>query len=276
MMKRKPAGVLIVVLSLLGCNNDVEKPETARRITVDTPRGAIMVQNAVRNLDDEFVTASVAGAGFDGTLRVASTGNGVTTTGGVAELLDSSGQLLFSIETVINRETGEVVLTQATPQDYLTFSIVADDERVREWYDANGDIAMFEYPALSDDTQRRAVNYYQHGLPAGRLPAEVSEYVTRIGEFSGYYEPHSTSTLNDNPYGLLLVQMLSSPELPSLVASGDPDQTIKGWIQQTCSAAQACMTLMCRVNPSSLACFACSAVSTACSILYLICGWVGC
>jgi hypothetical protein len=38
-MKRKLAGVLICVLPLFGCNNDVEQPEPQRRMSVDTPRG---------------------------------------------------------------------------------------------------------------------------------------------------------------------------------------------------------------------------------------------
>ena len=37
-------------------------------------------------------------------------------TGGVAELLDASGQIVFSLATLVNNDTGEVVFTQATPK----------------------------------------------------------------------------------------------------------------------------------------------------------------
>lgn len=276
-MKWKFAGVMVCVLSLLGCTNDVEKPEPVQRVVVDTPRGKVMIQNPVQNLTERYVTADVVANGTDFTFRLASSGDGAAVTGGVAELLDASGQLLFSIETLLNTETGEMVFTQATPEDYLTHSIRNDEERVWEHYDANGDVASFVYPLLPDDTQRRAANYYEHGLPASKLPAQVGEFVTQLGAFDAYYEPHATSTLHDNPHGELLVQILTSSELEHLVVEAEGTETEQWrWIEQTCSTARACQTLVCYSRPTSLVCFACTAVSIACAIMDMLCNWFGC
>ena len=61
MMKWKVAGALMCVLSLVGCHNDVEKPVSQQRVTVDTPRGKVMLQDAIQDLDDKVVTATVIG-----------------------------------------------------------------------------------------------------------------------------------------------------------------------------------------------------------------------
>lgn len=272
-MKRKLAGALICVLLLPGCNNDVEKPEPQRHVVVDTPRGKVMIQDPRSNPDEGYFTGSVLGEGIDATLRLEPTGDGIETAGMSAELRDHSGRLLFSLEMTANQTTGEIVYTQATPEDYLTLGIIADDERVRERYDANGDVATFEYAALSDDTQRRALNYYHHGLSTAHLPPDISHYVSRLGAFDAYYRPHATSTLHDNPYGELLVQILSTPELADVVTGDIPDPERWRWLEQTCATARTCATLVCRTNPTSVVCGICWGVSVVCSIFDLIASW---
>jgi hypothetical protein len=261
---------------MVGCHNDVEKPVAQQRVTVDTPRGRVMLQDAIHDVAGKTVTASVVGDNINATFRLASISNDAHVVGGRAELIDPSGRLLFAVETTENRLTGEVTMTEATEDDYLAFSISGDDERVYEQYDMNGDVATFDYPALSDEAQRRAVNYHQHGLPVSRLPGDVSEYVANLAGFESYYGPHANTTLENNPYGQLLIQILTSPQLPSLVISDDEDPHIIKWIQQTCTMARTCMALVCRVNPASLVCELCSAVSIACTIVELICSWFGC
>lgn len=276
MMKWKVAGALMCVLSLVGCHNDVEKPVAQQRVTVETPRGKVMLQDAIQHGDDKSVTASVTGDDINATFRLVSIGDNTSITGGRAELVDPSGRLLFSIEARIDNTTGELVMTEATPDDYLTLSISSDDERVHERYDANGDVATFDYPALSDDAQRRAFNYYQHGLPARRLPGDISEYMTNLASFEAYYATHSNNTLHSNASGDLLVQILTSPELPGLVVGDSTEPHVLRWITQTCTAARACQGLMCTTNPASTLCGVCSAVSIACSIFDLLCSWFNC
>ena len=274
-MKWKVAGVLMCVLSLLGCSNDVEKPEPVRRMTVDTPGGKKKVQDPVRDPDGRRFTASVVGEGTDATLRLESTGDGVTTTGLLAELRDPSGNLLFSLEATVNHVTGEVIYTQATSEDYMTNRIIADDERVWEQYDANGDVATFEYPALSDETQRHAVNAWEHNSTPAHLPADVSEYIAQVGAFDAYYAPHSANTLTHNTSGELLVQILTSPELPSLVVGETPDSERWRWVEHTCATARACVTLVCRTHPGSLVCGVCWGIAVICTIFDLIASWSG-
>ena len=274
-MRWRLAGVLVCVLSQVGCSNDVEKPAPVptRRVEIGTPRGKILVLNPVKNLEEQFVTADVVHDGTRYTFRISSTGDGANLTGGVSELLDESGRLLFSLGTSMNSSTGEVVFTQKTPDDYLIQSMVTNDERVREVYDASGDVATFEYPALSDDMRSRAANYYEHGLPAGALPAHVAEYVEELAAFDSYYEPHAKSTLHNNPSGELLAYILTAPELKELVGPGAEKWKL---IENLCHLARACQGLICYTNPNSLACFACTAVSIACSIVDIICGWINC
>jgi hypothetical protein len=276
MMRWKLAGVLMCALSLLGCNDDVEMPTTTNDHVIGTSSGKVAIQNAVRHMEEGYFTADVVGEGFHYTLRLAPAGDNTTVFGGVAELRDESDALLFSMETLVNRETGEITFNQATAQDYLSNSIVTVDERVVERFDANGDVATFEYPLLSDENRQRAANYYKHGLPASRLPGHPGEFVNALAAFAAYYEPHSTSTLHDNASGLLLVQILTSSELPPLATSGTlPEDKIWKEIQATCAAARACQGLMCHVNPSGLACFTCTVVSVACVIVEFIGGIFG-
>ena len=103
-MKRKLAGVLLCVLSLLGCNSDVDRPAAPQQsggVTVETPRGSVVIKNAVRNLDEKYLTADVVGDGVEYTFRLTSVADGTSVTGGVAELLDESGQLVISLATMV-------------------------------------------------------------------------------------------------------------------------------------------------------------------------------
>jgi hypothetical protein len=267
-MKWKVAGFVMCFVSLIGCNDDVEKPQQQEHVALNTPGGTVFVQDVIRNLDEQRFTAAVAGGGINATLELEAMGDGMTTTGAAARLLDSQGHLLYSMETSMNSSTGEVTITHATPDDYLTVSVIADDERVYERYDVNGDVAVFEYPALSDDTQRRAVNYYEHGLPAARLPHEVSQYVGQVGAFDTYYAPHKNSTLYDNPNGKMLVELLSSGDMANMVV-GDTDPASWGWLGNVCVAARGCMLLVCRLSPSSMVCWVCWAISVACTFASL-------
>jgi hypothetical protein len=259
------------VLSLIGCSHDVEKPALQGRVTVDGPRGKVFIQDPVRDFEEKYVTASVLGDGVAATFRLVSTGDGVTTAGARGELLDASGQLLFSFETLVNNESGEMTITQATPDDYLIFSKRTDDERVWERYDANGDVAWFEYAALSEEDQSRAANYYRHDLPADRLPDNASEYVNELGAFDSYYEPHAHSTLHDNPSGELLVQILSSPELPNLVVGDTPDPGRPDWLDRVCTSARACTALTCGSSYGGLLCLVCGAVASVCDFIDSLC-----
>jgi hypothetical protein len=77
-MKRKMAGILVCLLSLAGCNNDVQEPVNERRVTVNTVKGPVVIEDANRNLDQKVVNAHVVGAGIDAILTVASTEDGDT------------------------------------------------------------------------------------------------------------------------------------------------------------------------------------------------------
>jgi hypothetical protein len=262
---------------MFGCNNDVDRPtqpEQLRHVTVDTPTGKIMILNASQH--GNVVTADVVGAQVNATFQLINTGDNEDTIGGRAELLDPSGQLLYSIESRFNKVTGKSTITQATADDYMTLSIVGNDERTYEAYDANGEILTFDYPTLPEDTQRRAVNYYQHGLPASRLPADIAEYVGGIAEFDSYYERHRSNTLEGNPNAELLVQILTAEDMPLLVVGEGSDPHVIKWIQQTCATATACRAAMCYVNPASTLCAACTAIAIACTIFDMICSWYRC
>lgn len=262
-MKWKVAGVLMCLFSLAGCNDDVERPERHERVALNTPGGTVFIQDPTRSVDERRFTAVVQGGGIDAILELEAIGDEMTA-GTTARLLDSQGRLLFSMGTSTNMSTGEFTITQSTPGDYMTISALVDDERVRERYDVNGNIATFEYAALSDDTQRRAVNYYKHGLPAERLTPEISQYIGQVSAFDAYYSSYRSSTLNDNSNGRLLVQILASGEMANVVV-GDTDPASWQWLGDVCVAARGCMLLACRLAPESLVCWVCWAVSVACT-----------
>jgi hypothetical protein len=275
-MKGTVAGVLLCALALMGCSRDVERPVPAaeRRAVIETPRGKVLVLNPVQDTANRSATAEVVRGDAHYILRFASSGgDGSGVAGGVAELLDESGRLLFAIETLVDRLSGELVFTQRTTEDYLVLRMQDDEERIREQYDANGDVAAFEYPALPEEVRRHAANHYRHGLSTGNLPAPVAEFIGELGAFDAYYEPHSKSTLHDNPSGELLVQILASPDLKHLAGPGAERAQ---WIQNLCAAARACQSLVCYTRPDSLVCFVCTAVNVACSIVDVICNWIGC
>jgi hypothetical protein len=278
-MKRKVVGVLVVMLSLPGCSNDVEKPERERSLTLNTVMGTVVVQDVNRNLEQKEVTARVVGADIDAILQVASSGDGSQVHGVIAELTDVSGRLLFSFETLANDETGEVSYREATDQDYVALSMTADDERMRETYDANGDVAWFEYPMLSDEVQRHAINSYEHESPSTSLPADVVEYIAQADAFHAYYLPHSTSSIHGNPAGELLVQLLTAPDLSNLVVGAAPPPIVEmnARVQQVCGWFGVCATFFCRLGGgTNPVCFYCSAAALGCSIMMLGCQWFGC
>src|SRR5712675_1605026 len=113
-MKRSITGILVCVLSLYGCNNDVEKPATGKRVTVETNKGPVALTDVKRDERKKELTARVEGTQINATLRIVPAGDGVVTTGGTAMLLDASGRLLYSLEMTMNQETNEVVYRQAT------------------------------------------------------------------------------------------------------------------------------------------------------------------
>jgi len=274
-MKRKMAGILVCLLSLVGCNNDVQAPVTEQRVTVNTVKGPVVIENADRNLDQKVVNAHVVGTGIDATLTVISTDDGGTHSV-IASLADPSGQLLYSIETRVNEGTGAVTCVQATAEDYLSVTVSGDGDRVRETYDADGDVASFEYTALSDEQQRHAINYYQHGMNEATLPGDVVEYVRQADAFHAYYLPHESSSIHGNPAGDMLAQLLASPELPHLVVGDIPVIQMNKYIQQTCNTFSLCAVFSCRIAPGSPVCDYCFAVSIICSIMMLGCSWFGC
>jgi hypothetical protein len=275
MMKRKMAGILVCLLSFVGCNNDVQEPVNEKRVTVNTVKGPVVIDDANRNLDQEVVNAHVVGTGIDATLTVASRDDGDTHSV-IASLTDSSGQLLYSIETRVDEGTGTVTCIQATAEDYLSVTMSGEGDRVRETYDSDGDVASFAYAALSDEQQRHAINYYEHGMNEASLPADVADYVRQADAFHAYYLPHQTSSIHGNPAGDMLVQLLASPELPRVVAGDVPIVQMNKYIQQACNTFSLCASFSCRVAPGNPVCTYCFAVSVICSIMMLACSWFGC
>lgn len=276
-MRGNLAGVLMCTISLLGCSNDVQRPKKEDILNLSTATGEVAVQVLNRSTERKEFTGRVIGNGIDATLRVSSTGDGVTTRGAIAELIDTSGRLLFSLESTVNNATGELTYREATADDFLTLSMTADGERVRESYDANGAVASFEYPSLSDETQRHAIKYFQSGAPLSNLPLDVAEYVTQADAFHTYYLPHSNSSIHNNPAGELLAQILASPAVPRFVTGVEPSAEVSAEFQQMCQWYSACAFFACRFFPTANPiCWYCTAASTACTIMMFACMWIGC
>lgn len=277
-MKRQVSGILMCLLALAGCNNDVQEPDTrekesAPRIAVLTSNGPVVMTNVNRNSERRETTAHVEGAGFNATLQIVPAGDGVVTIGGNAMLIDASGRLLYSIELTVNQDTHEVTYRQATADDYLTLRVLETDERVRESYDANGDEAAFEYPQLSEETKTRTINQIEHGLPTSHLPENAREYAAQAEAYRGYYLPHVNSSLNDNEAGELLIQLLSSPDV-SYALIGDKPQQMNRFMQAMCNLITACSTFTCRIWPASSLCSACFGGAMACAILQALGPWI--
>jgi len=277
-MKRKLAGILMCVLPLVGCNNDVQKPDTdvkeaPRQLTVQTRNGPVVMKNLNRNVDRKETTASVEGAGFNATLQIVPAGDGVVTIGGNAMLIDASGKLLYSIEMMINQETNEVTYRQATAVDYVAWSVLETDERVRESYDANGDRASFDYPQLSEETKSRTINQIEHGLPTTHLPEGAREYASQAEAYRAYYLPLANSSLENNEAGEILIQLLSSPDVSYALAGDQPEQ-MNRFVQSLCSLITACSTFVCRIWQGSALCSACMGGAMACAILQALGPWI--
>jgi hypothetical protein len=276
-MNRKIAGMLLGVLSLFGCSNDVQKPTTGRNVTVKTARGPVTVQDATRDMNARVMNARVVGSGIDAVLTVSSSEDaGVQSF--VASLSDASGQLLYSIETRVDEAAGTITATEATAQDYLTITMTTQEDRIVETYDADGDVASFEHSALADETELRAINYYRNGGTGNvdRLPADVQEYIRGADAFHQYYLPHEISTIHNNPSGDLLVALLSSPELPYAVAGDLPDRNLGTHFHSVCSLFSLCYMYACRIAPTHPLCGACFTLSILCSIIEITCQWFGC
>jgi len=277
-MKRKLAGILMCVLPLVGCNNDVQKPDAhekqgTREIVVQTKNGPVVMKNLNRNDDRKETTATVEGAGFSGILQIGSAGDGVVTVGGNARLIDASGRLLYSIEMTVNQETNEVAYRQATEHDYVAWSVFETDERVRESYDANGDRASFEYPQLPEETKARTINHVEHHLPTAHLPASVREYAAQAEAYRAWYLPHENSSLNNNEAGDLLVQLLSSPDVSYALIGDQPEQMTR-FQAGLCSLLNSCATFICRILPGTSLCSACTGGAFACAIFQIIAPWI--
>jgi len=277
-MKRKLAGILMCVLPLVGCNNDVQKPDAhekqgTREIVVQTKNGPVVMKNLNRNDDRKETTATVEGAGFSAMLQIESAGDGVVTVGGNARLIDASGRLLYSIEMTVNQETNEVTYRQATEEDYVAWSVLETDERVRESYDANGDRASFDYPQISEETKARTINQIEHGLPTTHLPESAREYGAQAEAYRAYYLPHANSSLKDNEAGELLIQLLSSPDV-SYALVGDQPEQMNRFVQSMCSLITACSTFVCRIWQGSALCSACMGGAMACAIFQALGPWI--
>jgi len=277
-MNRKIAAMLACLLSLFGCSNDVQKPETGKSMTVKTAHGPVTVQDATRDMSARVMNARVVGSGIDAVLTVSSNDDaGVQSF--TASLSDASGQLLYSIETRVDEATGTTTAIEATAQDYLSMTRAEQDDRVIETYDANGDVASFEHSSLTDEQERRAINFYRYSGNSGftdRLPAEMREYVRGAEAFHEYYLPHENSTIHNNFSGDLLVTLLTSPELPYVVTGDVPDRTLGSHFHQVCSLFSLCYMYACRVAPTHPLCGACFTLSVLCSFIEITCQWFGC
>lgn len=274
-MKRILAGILVGVLALVGCNNDVQKPDSRERATVRTAKGPVEIADVQRDVSRKVLSAHVAGAEVNATLSILPAGDGVVTTGGKAMLVDSSGRLLYSLETTVNANTNDVTYRQETEEDYLEFTVSEQGDRVRESYDADGDRATFEYPLLPYDTQGRIINQVQHGLPTDHLPVDLREYAMQADAFQAYYLPHVDNSLNNNANAELLMELLAAPETPYVLLGDQPDPQMNKYIQSFCNAMSACAVLTCRLYPNMGACMACSGGVIACQIFQIISDWLG-
>lgn len=276
-MKRKLAGILMCMLPLVGCNDDVQKPDVVLKqktspIIVQTTKGSVEVKNVDRNNERKETSASVVGAGFNATLQIVPAGDGVVTVGGNAMLIDASGRLLYSLAITINQETNEVTYRQATEDDFLVMSVAEADERVRESYDANGDRATFDYPQIAEEVKSRTLNQIEHGLPTTHLPEGAREYGAQAEAYGAYYLPHVNSTLKDNAAGELLIQLLSSPDVSYAMIGDQPEQMNK-YLQTMCNLITACSTFACRRFPSSAVCSFCMGGALACAIFQSFGPW---
>jgi len=273
-MKRKLVGLLTGVLVIFGCNNDVEKPAADAGPIIRTVNGEVTVSNVTGDRSSGHITATVTGTTVDAIVTITGTET-PTGTQTMATLTDASGQLLYSIETIMNEQTGEITYTESTDTDYLTFGMRVLGERMRESYDANGDQAVFEYPLISEDDQCHAVNYYQHGLPETGLPPDIVEYVGEARAFDTYYQPHYGSSIHDNPDGDMLVQIVTSPEFAQVVIGEPPTENFLASIGQMCRAFSTCAAFACRFAPGHPICNYCFLASMACSILMILFPGIG-
>jgi hypothetical protein len=273
-MKRKLTAILVCVLSLVGCDNDVQKPDTREKgVTVETHRGPATLTDVKRDDERKELTAHVAGTQFSATLRIVPAGDGVVMSGGTAMLIDASGKLLYSIEITINEETNEIVYRQATEDNYMVSSILEQSDRVQESYDIDGDRASFEYPQLPYDTQSRTLNQVQHGLPTDHLSPDMREYAAQAQAFQAYYLAHANNSLRDNEAGELLVQLLSSPVTSNALIGEQPDEQMNRFIQSFCTLISACAAFTCRLLPTSAICSACTGGVLACAIFQALGPW---
>jgi hypothetical protein len=275
-MKRKLAGILMCLLPLVGCNNDVQKPdksESEKQVIIQTSHGPIVMKHVNRNDEQKELTASVQGSAFSATLRIVPAGDGVMTVGANAMLVDASGRLLYSIEMTVNQETNEVVYRQATEDDYVAWSVMGTDERVRESYDADGAKASFDYAQIPEAAKARTMNEVQHGMPISSLPVSVREYATQAEAFRAYYLPYANNSLTNNPNGEVLVQLLASPDA-SYALIGDQPEQMNRLAQAFCSLVTSCSTFLCRLLPGSGICSACTGAALACVIFETMGPWI--
>jgi len=273
-MKRKLMAILVCVLSLVGCDNDVQKPDRRKQdVTVDTRKGPATLTDVKRNDERKELTAHVDGTQFSGTLRIVPAGDGIVTSGGTAMLIDASGRLLYSIEITVNQETNEIVYRQATEDNYMVSGILEQNDRVQESYDIDGDRASFDYPLLSYETQGRTLNLVQHDLPTDQLSPDMREYAAQAQAFQAYYMPHANNSLRNNEAGELLVQLLSSPEVSNAVIGRHPEQ-MNRLIQSICNLFTACSAFACRLLPTSAICGGCLGGVLACAIFQAMAPWI--
>jgi len=273
-MKWRLTGILMCVLALVGCNDEVQKPETTKRVVVNTVMGPVEVTSLKQDVNLRAFSVRVAGTQVDATLEIVPSGDGVTTFGGTATLSDASGAPLYSLEMTLDRSTGDVIYRESTGDDYLSFSVREENDRIYETYDANGDIASFAYPVLNEETRMRVGNLVKHNLPTGHLPADAREYAAQAASFRDYIAPHAGSPVNNSPEGQLMVQVLSSPEVPNILVGG-PNLQIKKGIKAFCHSMTVCTVVTCTFLPGNPVCLFCSGGVIACEVFFVIADLVG-
>ena len=222
-MKWKRVGVLMCLLSLAGCNNDVQKPENENRTTVQTQTRAVVVSDVKRDEERKEVSAHIEGGQINGTLRIVPAGDGVVITGETVMLINAAGKVLYSFERTIDNTTNEVRYREATEDNYRVIGIREEDGRIYESYDTDGDVASFTYPILPEETQRKTINLLRNGVSTDGYPENIRDYAAAADAFHTYYLPHANNSLNNNRAAQLMLQLLAAPEAPQLLLGVGPD-----------------------------------------------------
>lgn len=183
-----------------------------------------------------------------------------------ATLLDQQGDLLWQY--VFEGSTADPSwkrIQERTTSDEMTITHFELGDSIVECYELNGASAQFTYSsALAEKVSS--------GLIDELTPTEQIEYTNLQDEFLSFYS--ASGTLNDNAYGRVVTELLSSPRfavvLGEPVAQYDLTRPLAKKVSRLefiCALAGICTTVKCLfgalLNPL---CDACGGTAIACAL----------